>query len=169
MWDQWQQTHAPPALPLCLYKCLTSMHTSSPECSEDVIPPYTQAVLSVGPVAANSRSTCFASSLVGASTMQPGDLGLCVRAMSFSTTGSANARVLPDPVLARPIKSRPIAEAVQVELDPVLARPIKSRPVADAHANRVIVIELQKKRDDYARSCSGMAYQIPTCSRSTCW
>ena len=43
--------------------------------------------------------------------MQPGDLGLCVRAMSFSTTGSANARVLPDPVLARPIKSRPVAEA----------------------------------------------------------
>ena len=124
------------------------MYTSSPECSEDVLPPYTQAVLSVGPVAANSRSTCFASSLVGASTMQPGYLGLCVRAMSFSTTGSANARVLPDPVLARPIKSR---------------------PVADAHANRVVVIELQKKRDDYARSCSGMAYQIPTCSRSTCW
>ena len=82
--------------------------------------------------------------------MQPGDLGLCVRAMSFSTTGSANARVLPDPVLARPINSRPIAEAVQVELDSVLARPIKSRPEADAHASRVVVIELQK---------------TPTCSR----
>lgn len=115
MCNQLQQIHAPPALPFCLCRCLTSIYTSSPEYCVDVLPPYTQAVLSVGPVAANSRSTCFASSLVGASTMQPGDLGLCVRAMSFSTTGSANARVLPDPVLARPIRSRPVAAAVQVE------------------------------------------------------
>ena len=74
-----------------------------------MVPPYTQAVFNLGPVAANSRSTCLASSLVGASTMHPGDLGLCVRAMSFSTTGRAKARVLPDPVLARPIRSRPVA------------------------------------------------------------
>lgn len=70
-------------------------------------PPYTQAVLRVGPVAANSRSTCLASSRVGASTMHPGDLGLLGRAMSFSTTGRAKAKVLPDPVRARPIRSRP--------------------------------------------------------------
>ena len=58
--------------------------------------------------------------------MQPGDLGLFVRAISFSTTGSANARVLPDPVLARPIRSRPVAEA---------------------HAGRV---RIEKKGEDYA-------------------
>ena len=81
------------------------------KCSCQCSPPYTQAVRSLGAVSANSRSTCLASSRVGASTMQRGSLLRLPpsksSAISFSMTGRAKARVLPEPVRARPIKSRP--------------------------------------------------------------
>ena len=105
-------------------------------------------------MAANSLSTCLANSLVGANTIQPGALRLPGRAISFSMTGSAIARVLPEPVLARPIKSRPAGHRNH------LCIRCNGRKYVRCHQ---LLNDWQGKRQSLARACPGTPYRATTC------